>query len=488
MTPKSQFLDKPSNDEPARTAIMFTERLKGSLRRNSKARRVYANMFFLTHALREGLWRAFFRFSRKSEKLAMQQVITWDVPFPRLESPAELMTWLRAHDIKLHEGRHAIYLPPQEALTDLIPSVVGFYPPNSGFKILKDFLSPAEANYLNGNPLFVRTMLVGTPQEQLVTANYMYSLGLGPRAWDVCCWRTDSISHTVFVVDHVIGETPSKEQCAEFLERLGRVLANHHLRILLPKWEQNAEYQCPHCNHNLVHSSEHGVTMYVDFQNFGMTAPSAWAEEIASEARNTFHFGGGRPLRSTNYLYQSIPKITSSGKRNTSKRWVFLDEVMRQAGLDVHGRVVIDVGCNAGMMLYSSLRAGAAWGLGWDLPKVADRARNLLFSLGASRFNLVGVKLNPAYPLERDIPSNLSAALEEAVVFYLSIRGHVGLLQSLQKIPWRIFVYEGHQGESREDIPRILEPLLTRDVACVGVSDIADGDCAARPVAVLVRK
>jgi hypothetical protein len=461
--------------------------LKSHLRRYSRARYLYANAVYFSYALREGLWRNLVRFSRRSDYSGSQEVISWDVPFSQMEDPGELGRWLQAQGIHFEEGHNTIYLPPQEKLRDLVPAVVEFYPPNTGFKILKDFRPPEEANYLSGNHLFVRAKLAGKPQDQLVTANYMYSLGLGPRVWDVCCWKGGSRSYTVFAVDHVIGEAPTSGQCMEFVERLRKITQDSYLRILIPDWEQNPEFQYPDCNQNLV-QNEGGYPQYIDFQNFRITHSSAWSKDIIAQAKDVFHFGGGRPLRTVRYLYQSIPGTPNAGKRNTSKRWAFIRRQLSEAGLEIRGRLAIDIGCNAGMILHSALMAGAMWGLGWDRPSIVRYAESLLFSLGSSRFHLMGAELDPMYPLEQDIAPHLHTSLREAVVFYLAVREHLGLLHSLQRIPWRILVYEGHQRENLEEVLTLLRSLLNSDIDCITSAYISDGDCGVRPFAILLRR
>lgn len=464
--------------------------LKSNFRRYSVAYDLYRNALFFTHALREGLWRATLGFSARDRQSDLRQaVMEWYVPFPEFSTPADAVSWLRSQGIQLNEGKYTIYIPPQKGLSSLIPSVVDFYPSNSGFKILKDFQPPSEANYVARNSrFFLHPRLIGTPQDQLTTANYMHTLGIGPRVWDICRWKSFNKSYTVFVTDHVYGSCPSNDKWMDFMKHLEHVLSNSNLRIVQPKWKKNTDFARPHCNHNLVQPNDLGYPRYVDFQNFAVTYSLEWSKEIIAQANDIFHFGAGRPFRGTRYLYQSIPGISRPGKRNTSKRWAFILSQFHEAGIDFRERIVLDVGCNAGMILHSSLIAGATWGIGWDRPTVVRYARDLLFSLGSSRFHLIGCDLNPEYPLENDIPINLKSSLKESVVFYLAARQHIGLLHSLQRIPWRVLIYEGHQRERLEDIPMVLGPLLTSDVLFLRSAKASDGDSAARPIAILLRK
>ena len=154
----------------------------------------------------------------------------------------------------------------------------------------------------------------------------------------------------------------------------------------------------------------------------------------------------------------------------------------------MQGRVVLDIGCNAGLMLYSALGEGAVWAMGWDRPQITDAAQQLLFSLGASRFHLQDADINPAYPLYEDIPEHIKGSLAESVVFYFSVRQHIGLLEDLQQIPWRVLLYEGHQGEKLEDVPALLADWLTDQVTLGASMYIGDGDSESRPFCILIRK
>ena len=462
-----------------------------SLRQIRFFRLLFRNLLFLKLAFREGLWRLFIGNVGKNKRIQKQKILTWRVFFPDIDTIAELRLWLKGNGIIYCEGGHTLYLPPQSNLTKIIPDVVAFYPKDTGFKILKDLRPPDEANYISDNSVLAREMIVGTPIEQLVTGNYLFTNELGSRLWDVCEWRSKNtkVSFTVFVVEHILGKHPTEEQFNIFLERLREVIQSGYLRILLPNWQQHADFLPPDCNRNLIQTDLDDSPQYIDFQNFSLTDVSSWTRDVIAQAEYDFHFGGGRLLRGKQYLYQSVPMITRSGKRNTQKRWDQMSDLLLEHGVSVENRVVLDIGCNAGMILHSALSAGALWGLGWDRPQIADQASELLFSLGNSRFHIIGADLEPAYRLENDIPSNLQNHLNEAVVFFLSIHQHIGgILNSLCYLPWRIMVLEGHQGEDEKKIMDVLEPIKSHSVEIVGFSNMADGDSLPRPLITLLKK
>jgi hypothetical protein len=152
------------------------------------------------------------------------------------------------------------------------------------------------------------------------------------------------------------------------------------------------------------------------------------------------------------------------------------------------GRVVLDVGCNAGMMLAGTLSEGAAWGLGWDMPHVAARARQLLLTLGYTRFDVTGGELSRETRLVDAIPDHLTGRLDGSVVLYLAIRHHVGFVRGLAEVPWSTLIYEGGEEESVATLPEHLAELDELcDYSVAAAIDFRDSETGSRPLAVLVR-
>ena len=245
----SRWLSKSSLGAIDKVKLYCTDYLKthvkAYLRRHEMTYKtveiIYDNILVFRHIIQNGFWGAAGFRKGKFQKASNQAPITWDVPFPRRDSPGELIAWLREQGIEVSEGGHTFYIPPQQRLSDLIPSIINFYPPGTGFKVLKDFRHPARASYLYNHrkTLIVLKRLLGTPQDRLVAANLMYSFGIGPRIWDLTCWKAQGKTYSVFVVDHVSGKCPTNQQYASFLDHLRRLNVSTHLRILIPKWEEN---------------------------------------------------------------------------------------------------------------------------------------------------------------------------------------------------------------------------------------------------------
>ncbi|MBO0724813.1 MAG: oligosaccharide flippase family protein [Blastocatellia bacterium] len=440
----------------------------------------YQTIVFFTHVSRQGLWRAMRGSRRSAPGHTCQLEMMWDAPFPPCDGAPELITWLRSHGVKVSEGAHAFYIPPQERLARLIPEIVNFYPPGAGFKALKNFGPPTKIRYMvkgHEGYAFLRR-LVGTPRDQVVVANYMYLLGIGPKVWDLTCWRGWNNFYTVFVVDHAGDKHPTTEQCLSFLEGLKRLNADTHLRIAVPDWERGEDFLPPDCHHNLRFSETLCQPKYVDFQNFCLTSPEIWAEDVVSKANGTLRRAGG-------VTFENDKRGMLDDANIYVVKWrSFILDALSRVSLNLSGRIVLDIGCNSGVTLQASLAAGAAWGFGWDSPEVVALARNLLFSLGTTRFSLSGADLHQKYRLEDDIPERFRARLAEAVVF---IHKKVSAPESLRAMPWRVLIYEGDETERLDDAFNLLAPMLTGRVKTIASSYVTGESGLVKPLIALLR-
>jgi PST family polysaccharide transporter len=333
------------------------KRIKHCLRRWPAAYKAaeiaYENTLYIPHVLRQHLVRQALGIEDAASRQGGQRVLTWRVRFPAFDDPRDLLHWLRAEGFDVREGGHTLYLPPQPRLRTLLPQVVEFYPPNAGFKVLRDFREPAAARYLYRHrstlPLLAR--LMDSPAHQLLVANYMHALGIGPRVWDVTCWRTAGLACTVFVVDHVAGDEPCGQACyAHFMRRLAELEAGSELRVLVPAWREHPDFAEPDCGGNLVYSREQGRALYVDFQNFGLRDRRlAWRRSQ-----------DGRDADGSSVLPVAIDD-----------------------------RVVIGAGHATAPVIAEALSRGAAWGLVGCTRAKAAATRDWLIAAGASRFSIV---------------------------------------------------------------------------------------------------
>jgi hypothetical protein len=165
-----------------------------------------------------------------------------------------------------------------------------------------------------------------------------------------------------------------------------------------------------------------------------------------------------------------------------------LCELMAESDISVQDRLVLDIGCNIGMMMAQYLKLGALWCHGWDRAHVTPHTEDLLLALGCTRFSLTGTDVVQSRRLEDDLPQFLRSHLERCAVSYLAVRGHVGWLDALARIPWSFLIYEGHEDETMVQFGRHMEELrkLT-DFRIRASGEYSDGDSERRIVAILLR-
>jgi hypothetical protein len=162
---------------------------------------------------------------------------------------------------------------------------------------------------------------------------------------------------------------------------------------------------------------------------------------------------------------------------------------MEAANVSVTDRLVLDVGCNIGMMMAQYLKLGAKWCHGWDHSHVTKYTDEILLALGCTRFSTSGTDIIQSQDLEGDLPPFLASSLNGCIISYLAVRGHLGWLDALSRIPWSFLIYEGHEGESQEDFENhIVQLKRLTNCHLGGVSNYVDGDSEQRTVALLLRK
>src|SRR3982751_4970712 len=111
-------------------------------------------------------------------------------------------------------------------------------------------------------------------------------------------------------------------------------------------------------------------------------------------------------------------------------------ELMNTAGVSIKDRLVLDVGCNIGMMMAQYLKLGALWCHGWDQEVVVPHTERLLYALGCTRFSTSGGVITKSIRLQDALASHVKPYLEGCAISYLAIRGHTDWLDALADIPW----------------------------------------------------
>ena len=110
-------------------------------------------------------------------------------------------------------------------------------------------------------------------------------------------------------------------------------------------------------------------------------------------------------------------------------------------------------------------------------------------AIGCMRFSLTSGPITREQPVETNVPDFVRSGLDGCVISYLAIRGHIGWIAALGRVPWEFMVYEGHEVESEADLQKFiseLQPLVR--VRVVEQQIYVDGTSKPRVVAIIARK
>lgn len=380
-------------------------------------------------------------------------------------------------------GCQAVYLPPEIAAS-VFPGFRDHYPTDAGVKIVREPGDVATSHYVsNPGHSKINRQLTGDHGRLSLVANLLHLSGLGPRLYDLVELDCDGTVRTAYVVRHVDGREPTVDECRKGLSSLRSLDAQGVVKVTLPDGWDHLDFQSPKCNGNALIDLE-GRFHYVDFQNFVIMDYQPFLNQTAQKAVDGTHFGATSLLRGGKTLYQSIPGVNLPAQRSVEDRYSVLAKLMNDASLSVKDRLVLDIGCNVGMMMAEYLKAGASWCHGWDLARVTEHTERMLLALGCTRFSLTGCDIDRARKIENDIPRSLDGC----VISYLAIRKHVGWLDSLAVIPWSFLIYEGHQQEGPAQMDRDLadfRQMVQFNIVVTG--SYKDGVSDERFVAVLQR-
>jgi len=451
---------------------------------------IHQELVFLVHAIVSG--KLFVRYSSKrfTEFCCRQEILEYPIPADGFETPEEFRAWLQREELCFTEGRWTFYLPAQPQLSKHFGFLTYNYPPDAGLKILKDFRSPCEARYVNHKQhpspgAALKRFITPSPVVLLQVANYLYVYGLGIRVYDLIALKGSSRVLTCYVVQHVEGRHPTMEDYEWFMKGLTETLERKEITTIHEHTEMMADFKPPDCRNNLIVRSEDNRPLYVDFQGF-LLDQGKWFRSVVAEVRENVHFGGTRFFRGGKYLYQTVPGL-AIGKRDTSSRWDGLAAMLNEARCSLSGRVVYDVGCSMGLMLYNALSEGARWGIGWDLPAVVESAEKILLALGATRFDLFGEQILATTDFVEKIPAVFRKE-KGGILFFLAMSKHIGFPDGVADIPWEYMLYEGHARETLEStIERFGRIWWLSDVQILAQRYIADGDTPRRPLILLRR-
>ena len=456
-----------------------------------KTRPIYREAVFTMNAIRSGRVFVYQRNHALSHQLRTQKIIAYRLDLPPFHDARSLMDWLDNNSVRYKTGAFCIYIPPHPEMRSLFGPILSAYPPNAGLKILKDLKSPAQAKYISKAvaPAISKTAdwISYRPMDFLRVANYMCDAGVGPRIYDLVEIQTPHNNFSAYVVQHVVGSVPTVDECETFLSRLDQP-SEDQLVPLLPGWKAHIDFRCPDCNGNLIRNEHTGKVLYIDFQAFMMRDINRHLLQITDKIRQDVHFGNTHRLRGGQYLYQSIPGLRA-GKRDVDFRWNLFKQLLTKQGVSLEKSVIFDVGCNAGMMIYSALIDGAIWAVGWDKPTVAAGARKLLLSLGLTRFDIMSQDISSDTDFLSSLPENVKSS-PNPILFFLAMRKHIGFPDNLKHLPFKSMVYEDHEGESLSDVKHHLKQIVDGwGLRIADMTSYTDGDSTRkRVVAILCRE
>jgi hypothetical protein len=411
---------------------------------------------------------------------------------PKLEvsTVEELLVHLQSFGAKFEQGGHTLYLPPASLRLSAFRVVAPHYPADAGLKIVKTPGGIDDSVYVHRTARHISKLhkrLTYNHRHLSLVANLLYSEEVGPRLYDLVEFQSSNQLWTAYVVRHVEGREPTIEECRAGLEKLRQLEDKGTIKVTIPDGFDDEDFECPACNKNAFVDTD-GRFHYIDFQNFLLVNYGSYLKQIALEAAEASHFGDKSMLRGGRYLYQSVPGVNLPGKRDVKARVDVLRQMMGEVGASVEKRLVLDIGCNVGMMLAQYLALGALWCHGWDRAVVTPHTERLLLALGCTRFSLTGGDIAQSQPLDTDVPQFVRHALDGCVISYLAVRGHLGWLDALARIPWSFLIYEGHESDTREDFETFMNQLnaLVR-FRIATVRDYRDGDSEPRTIAILMK-
>lgn len=424
------------------------------------------------------------------DTLPLQAPRAFAIPHLAASSPEELVNFLQSIGIEFAQGGHTIYLSPAALASSPFQVLCQNYPSDAALKIVRNpgGIEGSEYVYGHGHSAIQRKITHSHRHLSLV-ANVLHAEGLGPRLYDLVELGFGSQTWAAYIVEHCIGRNPTPSEWEEGIEKLRQLEQRRVLKVAAPEGFNHKDFQYPTCNGNCLMDARTGKFVYIDFQNFVLMDHSEYLNALALEAADATHFGDRSVLRGGRYLYQSVPSLGVPAKRSVETRIPVLSEMMARTKMDLRGRLVLDFGCNLGMMTGQYLKLGAQWVHGWDMDYVTPHTQRLLWALGCTRFSLTPGVIHPDQPVESDVPIFLQPLLEGCVISYLAVRGHIGWLQALGRIPWAFMIYEGHERDSKDDFNAFISELgKLVPVRVAALATYRDGDSRDRPIAILLRE
>lgn len=419
-----------------------------------------------------------------------KQVRSYRIAFAGTHVEA-LRAALREHSLKVAEGRHTIYVPPQPGREAVFGAeLLAAYPPDVGIKLLKNFAHPSQARYHYDAGSLAEAALIGPIGNQVFAAAALYAHDIGPRPFDLVHLRgSGGVDLTAIIGEHVGGDKPSEDEYQQFMAQLRALEQRGLFQFANPSRYDCNDFFPPDCNGNLWMGA--GRPRYVDSQPF-LFEQEDLIRDVVAQHEQVLHFGDVLTVVSAGqrFLYQEVPGASANARRGTGERWRMIEGLLARHRVQLDRRVVFDVCCNSGMMMHGALARGAHWAFGWDLPAVGNAADRLLPLLGSGRSSVFGQQIGMDSEFLADVPewARRWAGEHGGVGLFLAAWHHIDFPPGVGALPWTHLIYEGRENEQAEttdkNVATMGERWRTRELERVIISD---GLCGPRPLVLLQR-
>jgi len=436
----------------------------------------------LTSILRGDLWRR----SEWRNTLPMQKPQRIEIQDLAFSSIEQLTSQLDAAGLPHADGGNAVYLPPAAIDGSAFRTIRNYYPPDAGLKIVRCPGDVKNSQYIgNDNRSAINRKLTGSHGHMSMAANLLYHHDLGPRLYDLVELDIGGQIWTAYAVQHVDGRTPTMAECRSGIQRLQALERTGVARVTLPSGYEHKDFTCPECNNNALITTD-GAFHYVDFQNFVLASYQKHLQQLADAAGEDANFSPNSAWWGGRLLNRSIPDLCVPWRHRRNQRFAVIHRLLNECGVSLQGKLVLDVQCNIGMAMAEYMQRGAKWCHGWEKPKIAGHAEEILPALGCTRFSLTRGKLEKTHHLEDDVGSFVQSDINGCVISYLAVNPQVGWLDSLSRILWSYLIYAGHQSVDFESDMQDLAKIV--DFEILQAARYSAGPSGDRTVAILKRK
>ena len=204
----------------------------------------------------------------------------------------EILDYLKSKRIQFAEGGHTIYLPPKSVEKTGFATLTQNYPPDAGLKIIKNVGGIDDTVYMNSDvSLRIQKKAVYHHYELSLVANLLHSEKIGPRLYDLVELDCGNNIWTAYVIQHVDGRDPSKEECESGLETIRELEEKELVKVNTPGGYDHVDFEPPTCRKNALIDKNSGEFQYLDFQNFYLVNYEDYLRELAFKAVEDSHFG-----------------------------------------------------------------------------------------------------------------------------------------------------------------------------------------------------